>query len=224
MTAADSEATVQFDPETLNPHFSYGDEKGRTHQVWLTDAVTAFNQVRATDAAGVKGTALWRLGSEDPSLWRFWGSTARSRSTSPGSRRSRPATTSCSTGTATSGGSARRPQPGRREIHLDPATRLIVGETYLTLPKTWEIDQVGARPGEIVLSFDDGPDPRFTPQILDVLKSRGAPATFFVTGLSANAHPGPPPARVRGRATRSATTATRTRTSTASATRSCSSS
>ena len=40
-----------------------------------------------------------------------------------------------------------------------------------------------------MLSFDDGPDPRFTPKILDTLKSRGAPAAFFVTGLSANAHP-----------------------------------
>jgi cellulose synthase/poly-beta-1,6-N-acetylglucosamine synthase-like glycosyltransferase/peptidoglycan/xylan/chitin deacetylase (PgdA/CDA1 family)/spore germination protein YaaH len=190
VTAADSGATVQFDPETLNPHFSYGDEKGRTHQVWMTDAVTAFNQVRATDAAGVKGTALWRLGSEDPSLWRFWGE-HRVESLDPVRLAEVPPGYDL---VLDGDGDVWRirstPQPGRRELQLDPATRLIIGETYLTLPKTWEIDQVGARPREIVLSFDDGPDPRFTPRILDVLKSRGAPATFFVTGLSANAHPG----------------------------------
>ena len=41
-----------------------------------------------------------------------------------------------------------------------------------------------------MLTFDDGPDPRYTPRILDTLKSRQAPAAFFVTGLSANAYPG----------------------------------
>ena len=39
---------------------------------------------------------------------------------------------------------------------------------------------------EIALSFDDGPDPRNTPQILDILKQKHAPATFFVIGSAAN--------------------------------------
>ena len=34
----------------------------------------------------------------------------------------------------------------------------------------------------IALTFDDGPDPRWTPQILDVLAKYHAPATFFVIG------------------------------------------
>jgi cellulose synthase/poly-beta-1,6-N-acetylglucosamine synthase-like glycosyltransferase/peptidoglycan/xylan/chitin deacetylase (PgdA/CDA1 family)/spore germination protein YaaH len=190
VTASDSEAAVQFDPETLNPHFSYEDEKGHTHQVWLTDAVTAFNQVRATDAAGVKGTALWRLGSEDPSLWPFWGERRAESLDLARLAEVPPGYDLVLDGDGDVWRIRSTPQPGRRELRLDPATRLIVGETYLTLPRTWEIDQVGGRPGEIALSFDDGPDPRFTPRILDILKSRGAPAAFFVTGLSANAHPG----------------------------------
>jgi len=36
------------------------------------------------------------------------------------------------------------------------------------------------------LSFDDGPDPKFTPKILDILKAKKAPATFFVIGSDAN--------------------------------------
>jgi cellulose synthase/poly-beta-1,6-N-acetylglucosamine synthase-like glycosyltransferase/peptidoglycan/xylan/chitin deacetylase (PgdA/CDA1 family) len=36
--------------------------------------------------------------------------------------------------------------------------------------------------GQLMLTFDDGPDDLFTPQILDVLKSEGVPATFFNTG------------------------------------------
>ncbi|WP_438432851.1 polysaccharide deacetylase family protein [Gorillibacterium sp. sgz500922] len=42
---------------------------------------------------------------------------------------------------------------------------------------------------QIALTFDDAPDPRFTPQILDVLKARGVKATFFVVGSRAEKHP-----------------------------------
>lgn len=39
------------------------------------------------------------------------------------------------------------------------------------------------------LSFDDGPDPRWTPGVLAALATTGARATFFVTGEHARAHP-----------------------------------
>ncbi|WFF02403.1 bifunctional polysaccharide deacetylase/glycosyltransferase family 2 protein [Micromonospora sp. WMMD964] len=41
----------------------------------------------------------------------------------------------------------------------------------------------------IALTFDDGPDPRWTPQILDMLRRHGAQATFFVVGARVNEHP-----------------------------------
>lgn len=48
----------------------------------------------------------------------------------------------------------------------------------------------GCRDGKaIALTFDDGPDPAVTPQILDLLKSRDAKATFFVIGRHVEAHP-----------------------------------
>lgn len=39
------------------------------------------------------------------------------------------------------------------------------------------------------LTFDDGPDPRYTGEILDILKEKGAPATFFVVGTQAERYP-----------------------------------
>ncbi|WP_019121856.1 polysaccharide deacetylase family protein [Brevibacillus massiliensis] len=42
---------------------------------------------------------------------------------------------------------------------------------------------------EVALTFDDAPDDRFTPQILDVLKQEGVRATFFVVGNRVEAHP-----------------------------------
>ncbi|MDG4823710.1 bifunctional polysaccharide deacetylase/glycosyltransferase family 2 protein [Asanoa sp. WMMD1127] len=41
----------------------------------------------------------------------------------------------------------------------------------------------------IVLTFDDGPDPLWTPQVLDVLHRHGVPATFFVVGSQTSRHP-----------------------------------
>jgi cellulose synthase/poly-beta-1,6-N-acetylglucosamine synthase-like glycosyltransferase/peptidoglycan/xylan/chitin deacetylase (PgdA/CDA1 family) len=43
--------------------------------------------------------------------------------------------------------------------------------------------------GEVALTFDDGPDPRWTPRILAVLRRHHVPATFFVIGSGALAHP-----------------------------------
>ena len=41
----------------------------------------------------------------------------------------------------------------------------------------------------VALTFDDGPDPRWTPAILDVLAQEHVPATFFVVGSRVAAHP-----------------------------------
>lgn len=41
----------------------------------------------------------------------------------------------------------------------------------------------------VALTFDDGPDPKSTPQVLDVLAQHGARATFFVIGARAAQHP-----------------------------------
>jgi peptidoglycan/xylan/chitin deacetylase (PgdA/CDA1 family) len=43
--------------------------------------------------------------------------------------------------------------------------------------------------GAFALTFDDGPDPRFTPRISSYLASRGHRATFFVLGRHVAAHP-----------------------------------
>jgi peptidoglycan/xylan/chitin deacetylase (PgdA/CDA1 family) len=45
------------------------------------------------------------------------------------------------------------------------------------------------RPGELALTFDDGPNPAFTPQLADILASHGVRATFFMLGSRAQAEP-----------------------------------
>ena len=41
----------------------------------------------------------------------------------------------------------------------------------------------------VALTFDDGPDPRWTPAVLDVLRRHGVHATFFVVGARVLEHP-----------------------------------
>jgi peptidoglycan/xylan/chitin deacetylase (PgdA/CDA1 family) len=45
------------------------------------------------------------------------------------------------------------------------------------------------RPGTTALTYDDGPHPEVTPQVLDALAAAGAHATFFVVGARALEHP-----------------------------------
>jgi len=46
-----------------------------------------------------------------------------------------------------------------------------------------------AKASHVYLSFDDGPDPRWTPRILDMLAQANARATFFVVGRLALKQP-----------------------------------
>ena len=45
------------------------------------------------------------------------------------------------------------------------------------------------RPGELALTFDDGPSATWTPRLLDLLAGHGVKATFFVLGKHAEAEP-----------------------------------
>ncbi|MEQ8221783.1 MAG: polysaccharide deacetylase family protein [Candidatus Eremiobacterota bacterium] len=44
-------------------------------------------------------------------------------------------------------------------------------------------------PGRLALTFDDGPDPYYTPVILDILRKNNIKGTFFVTGINASLYP-----------------------------------
>lgn len=56
-------------------------------------------------------------------------------------------------------------------------------------PNLTRLPEVARRRGEVVLSFDDGPDPEITPQVLDLLDRHAAKASFFCVATRAAAHP-----------------------------------
>lgn len=189
VTAQESEASITFDPDSLNPHFSYSDEFDRTHRVWMLDAVTTYNELRTVERAQVRGTALWRLGSEDPSLWFVWDTTHPDDATRQRLADLPPGYDLILEGDGDIWRITATPQRGRRSFRYDPGSDTIVDESFLSYPLSYRIDQIGARPGKLALTFDDGPDPQFTPRVLDILKEKQATATFFITGIAANNNP-----------------------------------
>ena len=60
------------------------------------------------------------------------------------------------------------------------------GAHLRTLAATWRGPAAGSR---VALTFDDGPDPRWTPRIAESLAASGVRGTFFVVGRRADAHP-----------------------------------
>lgn len=52
----------------------------------------------------------------------------------------------------------------------------------------WRIKRRGEKP-VVYLTFDDGPVPRITPWVLDVLDRHGIKATFFLVGDNVRRHP-----------------------------------
>jgi len=187
--AHESEADIDFDSASLNPHYSYVDEQNHTHQVWFVDAVTAYNELRACERLGVQGTALWRLGSADTSIWPIWDAMNADDATRDKLQDLPPGPDLILEGEGDIWRIIDVPKPGRRSFTYDNISDLIMSEKYDAIPLSYDIDQIGAAKNKIVISFDDGPDRRWTPRILDILKEKHAPAVFFVVGEQANQSP-----------------------------------
>jgi peptidoglycan/xylan/chitin deacetylase (PgdA/CDA1 family)/spore germination protein YaaH len=183
LSAHDSDTVPTFDPVSGNTTFDYA-EQGITHRVWMLDAASVSNQLKAARAMGVSAFGLWRLGSEDPSVWQIFGRSHRT-SADPHVIESIPAGTNVDMqGTGEILRIDALPVAGSRSVSVD-RNGLVTGETYTRLPLPYAIERSGYRPGLVALTFDDGPDPAWTPQILDILKSRHVPATFFIVGENA---------------------------------------
>jgi cellulose synthase/poly-beta-1,6-N-acetylglucosamine synthase-like glycosyltransferase/peptidoglycan/xylan/chitin deacetylase (PgdA/CDA1 family) len=187
-TAADSEAAVSLDDDALNPTYGYVDDDGTKHSVWFLDAATFFNQVKVGDDYRPRGYALWRMGAEDPGVWNFMRQPYGSAQP-VGLQTIAPGTGVDFDGQGEVLHVSATPTPGQRSFEIDPDNGLISGEDYKVMPTSYVMQRFGYHPGLVALTFDDGPDGRWTPKILDTLKAKHASATFFVIGEHMQARP-----------------------------------
>ena len=187
--SSDSDAPIDIEPDSLNPHFAYDEDDGTKHQVWFLDAATAINEMRAARNLGIRTFALWRLGSEDRSLWEIWD---KPRTSDPVTKLAEvpPGPNVSYEGEGEILRITRPPGPGARTVNVDPRTQLVIAEHFTKLPNPYELERYGSKPKEIAITFDDGPDPTFTPQILDILKKENAKAAFFLIGIPSENDPG----------------------------------
>jgi cellulose synthase/poly-beta-1,6-N-acetylglucosamine synthase-like glycosyltransferase/spore germination protein YaaH/peptidoglycan/xylan/chitin deacetylase (PgdA/CDA1 family) len=189
LEARDSDVDVSFDDDAMNPHFSYLDERSFRHDVWFLDAVTALNHMRAAQELGIQTFALWKLGGEDRSIWRIWdipgdpGAAAKLRSVPPGQDVDME-------GQGEILRIENRPTPGVRDLTIDDKSKEITDEVFQSLPEPYRVARYGYSANKVALTFDDGPDPEWTPKILDVLKREQASATFFLIGIQTDKFPG----------------------------------
>ena len=189
--ASDADAQVQFDPDAMNAHFAYDDEDAHVrHQVWFLDGVTVLNEMRAARALGIQTIGLWRLGSEDDSLWKIWDSPLRVDAWKDLAQVG-PGYDVDDEGEGDIMRVTKKPQSGERTMTLEDDDevpldlRSVVNEQMKSYPLPYTVQYVGYNKGKVALSFDDGPDPEWTPKILDVLKKYNVSGTFFMIGEEA---------------------------------------
>ncbi|HEX9105865.1 MAG TPA: polysaccharide deacetylase family protein, partial [Longimicrobiales bacterium] len=184
------EHAIDFDSTALNPTFNYKDDSGYSHEVWMLDAVTAYNQWLVANRMHLRGAALWQLGSEDPAIWAFLGKSTLRQPPSPLalSKLSFPDVVEfAGNGELLTVASA--PRAGSRTIEVDSTTGICTDMQYQRFPSSDVIRREGFHRGWIALTFDDGPSGDYTGPILDVLKEYRVPATFFVIGQNAESFP-----------------------------------
>ena len=191
VTAAESEGKVVFDSTDYNLSYTYYDDNDSLHDVFFTDASTAFNEMRTASRYGVDNFALWRLGSEDRRLWKFFAGDlsdsglVRTPFVADSLRTSAASTNVDFIGEGEVLDIVATPQPGRIDVGFDPAGKFITGETYVDYPSSYVIRRYGKYDRGVVLTFDDGPDATYTPRILDILSKEHVPAAFFLIGVNA---------------------------------------
>jgi cellulose synthase/poly-beta-1,6-N-acetylglucosamine synthase-like glycosyltransferase/spore germination protein YaaH/peptidoglycan/xylan/chitin deacetylase (PgdA/CDA1 family) len=184
-------AQVSFDPDNSDLFFKYYNEDGKVCEAHCNDAVSVFNALRTAADYGTSGVALWYLGSEDYRIWDFFGrdmsvdGLTRKPYNFARMERIKSMYSVNYDGIGELLEVISKPENGIAKLNVDKSEFFISNEKYVRLPSSYLINRYGGiNPKRIALSFDDGPDGEYTPQILDILKAKKIHASFFVTGLN----------------------------------------
>ncbi|MBF1498799.1 glycosyltransferase [Prevotella pallens] len=188
-TAQNAEAKIAFNDDTYNLNFSYEDNtNGTLHHVFFPDASTTFNIMRFGSEYHLAGFGLWRLGTEDKRIWRFYGKDMAWENAAKLSIAKLMQLNGTDDVNFVGSGEVlnvtSEPHHGKIAVTMDKDNCLITEEYYRELPTTYTVQRLGkCKPKQLVITFDDGPDERWTPSVLSTLKKYKVPAAFFMVGL-----------------------------------------
>jgi cellulose synthase/poly-beta-1,6-N-acetylglucosamine synthase-like glycosyltransferase/peptidoglycan/xylan/chitin deacetylase (PgdA/CDA1 family)/spore germination protein YaaH len=186
---ANKNSTVSWDKNAENPVLRY-QGGGERHEIWFLDAVTALNQVQDISDGMFRGVALWRLGAEDPGMWTVFGTAHSWPDDKFNPFQLFKLTAQRSVQQYGSGEVLRitdEPHDGARNVWKEKGGDF--AEAYQHYPAYYVVDSTaGANEKLMAITFDDGPS-EYTPRVLDTLKQKQVPATFFVIGVNAEDFP-----------------------------------
>ncbi len=189
--AKDAEiGSVQVQGPSYSPYFYFQDEDTE-HGVWFLDGVTFLNQLREVRVEKAGGFAVYRLGSEDPAIWDALNA-PRDFKFDNQTRQALELIKSTDTITDVGDGEIvtvdEDRTDGLRNLAVDADGYLT--EKYVKFAEFPTLYHQGAgSEHQVAITFDDGPDPRWTPKVLDILKAANVKATFFVVGVNAERYP-----------------------------------
>jgi cellulose synthase/poly-beta-1,6-N-acetylglucosamine synthase-like glycosyltransferase/peptidoglycan/xylan/chitin deacetylase (PgdA/CDA1 family)/spore germination protein YaaH len=173
-----------------NAYFYYEDNDVE-HAVWFLDVVTFLNELREVRKQKAGGIALYRLGTEDSAIWdalstpsdfKFAASTRSLLEVLHGT----DTIADVGDGEIVTVDESRA--DGMRSLTVDKDGYL--NAIYTKFPEFPTLYHQGAGDAhEVALTFDDGPDPEWTPKILDILKAAKVKAAFFLVGVNAERYP-----------------------------------
>jgi cellulose synthase/poly-beta-1,6-N-acetylglucosamine synthase-like glycosyltransferase/peptidoglycan/xylan/chitin deacetylase (PgdA/CDA1 family)/spore germination protein YaaH len=174
-----------------NPYFYYEDA-GKDHSVWFLDVVTFLNELREVRKTKAGGFAIYRLGTEDVAIWDGLNVPADFK-IDPAAREPlellRGTDTIADVGEGEIVSVDETQSDGARSLAVDAEGYLTA--SYSKFPQFPTLYHQGAGAAhQVALTFDDGPDPEWTPQILDILKAANVKAAFFLVGANAEQYPG----------------------------------
>ncbi|HEY2614321.1 MAG TPA: glycosyltransferase [Chthoniobacterales bacterium] len=174
-----------------NPYFYYEDAD-KDHSVWFLDVVTFLNQLREVRDAKAGGFGIYRLGTEDVSIWDAL-NVPRDFKMDPASRSLleilRGTDTIADVGEGEIVSVDQTQSDGLRTLTVDADGYLTA--SYSHFPQFPTLYHQGAGdPHQVAITFDDGPDPEWTPKVLDILKAANVKAAFFLVGVNAEQYPG----------------------------------
>jgi peptidoglycan-N-acetylglucosamine deacetylase len=177
-------------PPEHNSDFYYEDA-GKEHSVWFLDAISFLNELHTLRDQEAGGFAIYRLGTEDAAVWDAINLPHQIRPNDSIKTWLEPLK---GTDTITDVGEGEivdvdeNRSDGARRVTIGPDG--YVSASYLQFPEFPTLYHQGAG-GEhqVALTFDDGPDPKWTPRVLDILKANGVSATFFLVGVNAEKYP-----------------------------------
>lgn len=163
-----------------------------TYTYQINDAVSAYNYINAVNQIYNNQNSKFAIadpGFEEYTLWKMVNSNQKDNELADiVAKESASELSILENGNGQIYSVESKATPGQRKLKFDDNNN-IVSSTLQKLDTANKVEHFGQKSKKIALTFDDGPNPEYTPKVMKILESHGVRGTFFVTGQNVLAHP-----------------------------------